>query len=177
MRPRLYLVISYLSSPTRACAKPQAGVSPPQRSPPCIYIQQQATYTIKTILLSRSSSDAGQVETLEKLKASWLWLNHSELIVRCPKSPRQAEAWGKSLLLLTPTPQGKTPAPIEARAIPAGPYCMVVACAQASALTQRERLDDHLNVSIWTIIKRLKREKKKGRCMKLAYDVPRYLVR
>ena len=39
-------IISYLSLPIRACAKPQAGVSPPRRSPPRIpitgiYVQQQ----------------------------------------------------------------------------------------------------------------------------------------
>ena len=32
----LPIIVSYLSSPTRACAKPQAYVSPPRRSPPCI---------------------------------------------------------------------------------------------------------------------------------------------
>ena len=34
----LPIFISYLSSPMRACAKPQAGVSPPRRSPPCTYL-------------------------------------------------------------------------------------------------------------------------------------------
>ena len=33
----LHIIVSYLSSLIRACAKPQAGVSPPRRSPPCIY--------------------------------------------------------------------------------------------------------------------------------------------
>ena len=32
----LPIIIPYLSSPIRACAKPQAGVGPPRRSPPCI---------------------------------------------------------------------------------------------------------------------------------------------
>ena len=35
------ILIPYLSSPIRACAKPQADVSPPRRSPSCIYVVEK----------------------------------------------------------------------------------------------------------------------------------------
>ena len=66
-------IISYLSSTIRACAKPQAGVSPPRRSPPCSIPAFICIYPPTTCISAAAALCVAILPLRSLLVQCWCW--------------------------------------------------------------------------------------------------------